>query len=81
VVLVVRSRRPLGESRPGRTLLRATGLCVVATVLLPFTPLAPLLGLEPPPAKILILIGGIVALYVTAAEFAKRLFYRLERRS
>jgi Mg2+-importing ATPase len=76
VVLVVRSRRPLGESQPGRTLLRATGFCVVVTVVLPFTPLAPLLGLAPPPAKILILIGGIVAVYVTTAEFAKRLFYR-----
>src|SRR5439155_19075067 len=33
VVLVVRTRRPLGGSRPGRSLLRATSLCVGVTAL------------------------------------------------
>jgi Mg2+-importing ATPase len=75
VVLVVRSKRRLGESQPGRTLLRATALCMAATVLLPFTPLASLLGLEPPPANILLLIGGIVVAYVLTAELLKRRFY------
>jgi Mg2+-importing ATPase len=75
VVLVVRSRRPLGRSRPGRGLARATGVCVAATALLPFTPLAPLLGLERPRPAVLALIALIVCLYVAAAELLKRRFY------
>ena len=77
VVLVVRSRRPLGRSRPGRGLLRATVVCVAATVVLPFTPLGRLLGLASPSLTILGLITAIVIAYVTAAELLKRRFYRV----
>jgi Mg2+-importing ATPase len=75
VVLVVRSRRPLGRSRPGRGLVRATALCVLITVLLPFSPLAGPLGLAAPRPVVLLLIGAIVALYVAMAELLKRRFY------
>jgi Mg2+-importing ATPase len=75
VVLVVRSRRPLGRSRPGRGLVRATAFCLGATVLLPFSPLAGPLGLAPPRATLLLLIAAIVLLYVAAAEVLKRWFY------
>jgi Mg2+-importing ATPase len=76
VVLVVRSRRPLGRSRPGRSLLRATLFCLGATVLLPFSPLAHPLGLAPPRPVILLLIAAIVLVYVGSAEILKRWFYR-----
>jgi Mg2+-importing ATPase len=75
VVLVVRSRRPLGRSRPGRSLTRATAFCLCATVLLPFSPLARPLGLAPPRLSILLLIGAIVLVYVGSAEILKRWFY------
>ncbi len=77
VVLVVRSRRPLGRSRPGRGLLRATVVCVMATVALPFTPLARPLGLSAPPLTVLGLIALIVVAYIGAAELLKRRFYRV----
>ena len=80
VVLVVRSRRPLGRSRPGRGLARATALCVAVTVALPFTPLAGLLGLAPPRPTLLLLIGAIVVAYVAAAEILKRWFYAAAQR-
>ncbi|MES1165848.1 MAG: magnesium-translocating P-type ATPase [Verrucomicrobiota bacterium] len=76
VVLVVRSRRPLGRSRPGRALVRATGLCVAATVALPFSPLAAPLGLARPRPAVLALIAAIVVTYVGAAELVKRWFFR-----
>jgi Mg2+-importing ATPase len=75
VVLVVRSRRPLGSTRPGRGLVRATAACVAVTALLPFTPAAAFLGLAPPRAPVLALIAGIIVLYVAAAERLKRWFY------
>ena len=76
VVLVVRSRRPLGKSKPGRGLLRATGVCLLATVALPFSPLAGPLGLAPPRPVVLALIAAIVGAYIAAAEILKRRFYR-----
>ena len=81
VVLVVRSRRPLWRSRPGRNLVRATAFCLCATLLLPFSPLARPLGLAPPRPAILLLIGGIVLVYVASAEIVKRWFYAAARKS
>ncbi|MFL5303731.1 MAG: magnesium-translocating P-type ATPase [Polyangia bacterium] len=75
VVLVIRSRRPLGRSRPGRALVKATGLCVAATVALPFSPLARPLGLVHPRPAVLALIGVIVVSYVAVAELVKRWFF------
>ena len=80
VVLVVRSRRPLGRSRPGRSLARATAFCLCATVLLPFTPLGGPLGLAAPRPTILLLIAVIVVAYVAAAEILKRWFYAAARK-
>jgi Mg2+-importing ATPase len=54
----------------------ATLLIVGVTILFPFTPLAELLGFQPLPITILLAIGVIVALYVIAAEIAKRSFYK-----
>jgi Mg2+-importing ATPase len=54
----------------------ATLLVVVATILLPITPLAELLGFQPLPITILLGIGIIVVLYIIAAEIAKRSFYK-----
>jgi Mg2+-importing ATPase len=80
VVLVVRTRRSLVRSRPGRSLVRATVFCLCATVLLPFSPLARFLGLAPPRPLVLLLIGGIVLVYVAAAEMVKRWFYAAARK-
>jgi Mg2+-importing ATPase len=75
VVLVVRSRRPLGRSRPGRGLVRATLLCVLVTFSLALSPLAGPLGLSRPRAGVLGLIVVIIAGYIAAAELLKRRFY------
>jgi Mg2+-importing ATPase len=76
IVLIVRTRRSFVRSRPGKYLLIATLLIVVVTILFPFTPLAELLGFQPLPMTILLVIGMIVVLYIIAAEMAKRSFYK-----
>jgi Mg2+-importing ATPase len=48
---------------------------VVVTLLLPFSPLAGILGLDPLPTSFLLLIGIIVMAYIISAEIAKRIFY------
>jgi Mg2+-importing ATPase len=78
VVLVIRTRRRLGNSRPGRGLARATAGCLLATVGIPFSPLAEPLGLARPRPAVLGLIAVIVVTYVLAAEGVKRWFFRRE---
>jgi Mg2+-importing ATPase len=75
IVLVIRSRQPCFKSRPSKYLLMATLLVVVATLLLPVTPLGNILGLYPLPLSFLLLIGIIVIGYIISAELTKRIFY------
>jgi Mg2+-importing ATPase len=55
-------------------------MVVGATLLLPYSPLAPVLGLAPLPGGLMLTVAGIVVLYFVSAEGVKRLFYRNERR-
>jgi len=75
-VLVIRTRKSFFRSKPGKYLLIATLLIVVVTIIFPFTPLAELLGFQPLPMTILLVIGMIVVLYIIAAEMVKRSFYK-----
>lgn len=77
IVLVIRTRSPFFKSPPSRNLLLATVGVIVVTLLLPSTPLAGLLNLVPLPVNAMLLLTGIVALYILAAETAKRVFYRM----
>jgi Mg2+-importing ATPase len=76
IVLVIRTRRPFLRSRPGRQLLLATLLVAAATIILPYTPLRTILGFNPMPLPFLGVLGIILALYIGAAELAKKAFYR-----
>jgi len=76
IVLVVRTRKPFFMSRPGRHLLIATVLVVAAALVLPYTPVATVLGFTRLPVWYLPVLGAIVALYIGAAELTKRIFYR-----
>jgi Mg2+-importing ATPase len=68
--------KPFFMSRPGRQLLIATVLVVVAALAPPYTPVATVLGFAPLPAWYLVVLGAIVALYIGAAQLTKRIFYR-----
>jgi P-type Mg2+ transporter len=77
VVLVVRTRQSIFTSKPGKYLFWATTATVIAALIIPFTPLALLLGFQALPLRFLLVLGAIVALYVVAAEAVKHLFYQL----
>jgi Mg2+-importing ATPase len=76
VVFAVRSRLPLGRSHPSRVMLAVTGLVALVTLVLPYSPLASLLGFQPLPLIYLLVIFIIVAFYFTSAELTKRWFFR-----
>ena len=76
IVLVIRSRRPFFRMMPSRLLLLATNAVVGLTILMPFTPLSPILDFAPLPFKYLLILGAIVILYIISAEWTKAVFYR-----
>jgi Mg2+-importing ATPase len=80
VVLVIRTRRPVFRSVPSWKLLTATLLVAAAVIVIPFTPLANPLGFVRVSPLIYEAIAAIVVAYLFAAEVAKWLFYRNERR-
>jgi Mg2+-importing ATPase len=75
-VLVIRTRRSIFRSKPGKYLLIATLLIVVVTILFPITPLAELLGFQPLPMTILLVIGIVVVVNIIGAETTKKSFYK-----
>ena len=78
VMLVLRTARPFWRSRPGRALLASSLVVAALTVALPYTALAGPLGLTALPARVLIALVGLTAVYVAANEVAKH-WYRLVR--
>jgi len=76
IVLVIRSRKPFFTSRPGKYLLVTTVLVIVATLLLPLSPLRDIFGFVSLDNRFIIGIGLVLLLYVICAEVAKRVFYR-----
>ncbi len=75
IVLVVRTRKSFLHSRPSRPLFVSTLFVVALTLAVPFTPLSGLLGFQALPPVFLTWLGIIVALYISAAEIAKHVFY------
>ncbi|MCX8032423.1 MAG: magnesium-translocating P-type ATPase [Thermoleophilia bacterium] len=76
VVLVIRTRRPIFRSMPSWKLLSVTLLVATVVVVIPFTPLASPLGFVRIPPLLYVAIAAVIAVYIGAAEVAKRLFYR-----
>lgn len=76
VVFAIRTRIPFIKSHPSWTMLLVTLVVGVIALLLPYSPLANLLGLKPLSLPILGMIAGIVILYFISAEFLKRWFFQ-----
>jgi Mg2+-importing ATPase len=77
IVLVIRTRKPLFRSKPGRDLLLATLFIVGASIILPFTPVAQLFGFRGLSISYLTAVGVIVSIYVATAEIVKKVFYKI----
>jgi Mg2+-importing ATPase len=76
VALVVRTRRPVLRSKPGRVLLWTTVLMIPVAFAIPYLPYAGHMGFVHPPASLVATLAGITVLYVLAVELGKRWFYR-----
>ena len=76
IVLVIRTSGPFYKSKPGKTLVIATLLIDGLTLAIPYSPIAPFLGLGKLPPLFLLMLGLILAFYMFTAEVAKHFFYK-----
>ena len=76
VIFVIRSARASWRDRPSRS-LALTSLAVVGiAVALPYLPAGASFGFVPLPVPVLLLVIGLTAAYLGAAEVVKHFFYR-----
>ena len=76
VVLIIRSRKPIFKSAPGKYLAIATFFTALAAIIIPYTPVSQLLGFTALPVHVLLGIAVIIVFYIIAAEAAKSIFYK-----
>ncbi|MDA8237210.1 MAG: cation transporting ATPase C-terminal domain-containing protein, partial [Chloroflexi bacterium] len=77
VVLAIRTARvPFWRSRPSRELVIAIVAALVAAVVIPLSPLGPILGFGPLPPVFWLVLAALVAGYLALVEGAKRLYAR-----
>ena len=81
IVLVIRTRRPIFASPPGKPLLISTMLVILATVAIPYLSFSSILGFGPLPPIFVAAIGVIALLYVLIAESIKRKMYAVNRQA
>jgi Mg2+-importing ATPase len=75
VALVVRTRRPALQSRPGALLVWTTVVVALVALALPALPGATVFGFVPLPLPLVGALLGITLAYVLATEAVKRRFY------
>jgi Mg2+-importing ATPase len=79
VIFIIRTRRiPFFHSRPSRPLLATTLACAAVGVVLPFSPLAGVLGFTALPAGFLAILVLMVVTYLGLVEAGKSRFFRPE---
>ncbi len=76
VIFLIRTRRiPFFHSRPSRPLLATTLACAAVGVILPYSPLADLLGFTALPLDFLAVLALMVVTYLALVELGKYLFF------
>lgn len=78
-LLIVRTRRPVWKSRPGKWLVRITLAMMAMALILPATPIAGWFDFVVPPWPVVAGLAVISAAYFAALEGAKHLFFKAER--
>jgi Mg2+-importing ATPase len=74
LLLVIRTGRVFYRSRASSPLLLATAGVTALTLLLPYLPIAPLLGFAPLPPGVLAALLGVSVMLVVSSEVAKRIW-------
>ena len=77
ILYVIRTRKPVIKSRPGRMLLITTLFIILVTILLPLSPFASLLSLSIAHFREAVDLFLILLCYLISADLLKMIFFRL----
>jgi P-type Mg2+ transporter len=81
VVFVIRTRRvPFLRSSPSRAMIALPITCAAIGAILPFTPVAHVLGFASLPLEFFLILVGMIAAYLVLAEAVKARFYKAQSR-
>jgi len=76
VVFLIRTRRiPFFRSRPSMAMLITPPTCALIGAVLPFSPLAHVLGFATLPLRFFLILLGMIGTYLVLVELAKSRFY------
>ncbi|HVT85739.1 MAG TPA: magnesium-translocating P-type ATPase [Chitinophagaceae bacterium] len=76
ILFIIRTRKSFIKSLPGKYLFLLSALALVLTIVLPYLPFGPDLGLVPLTPIVLLAMLGIVVLYILTADLLKIWFFR-----
>jgi Mg2+-importing ATPase len=75
-ILAIRSQKPLLKSRPGKYMLAVLFIVIgMAALFVPFTPIGSFFDIVPLPALFYAWMALVVAVYLLAIEFLKKIFF------
>jgi P-type Mg2+ transporter len=81
VIFVIRTRRvPFLRSRPSPAMLALPVTCAAIGAVLPYSPLAHVLGFSPLPLRFFLILLGMIAIYLVLVEVVKIPFYAAQNR-
>jgi Mg2+-importing ATPase len=81
VIFVIRTRRvPFFRSRPSRAMIAVPIACATVGAVLPFTPLAGMLGFTALPIAFFLILLGMIGAYLVLVEAVKARFYSFQER-
>ena len=81
VIFVIRTRRvPFVSSTPSRAMIALPIACATLGAILPFTPLAHVLGFASLPVEFFLILVAMIAAYLVLAEVVKARFYKAQAR-
>lgn len=76
ITFIIRTRKPLFKSEPGRLLLITSIISLAITILLPISPFAGMLGFVAGNSQQLLFLFIILVAFVVTAEITKIIFFR-----
>ncbi len=81
VIFLIRTQQtPFYKSKPSKSLVWSVVGCLLIGWLLPYLPIASIIGFEPLKRPILMAIIGLVVVYLFIVEIVKGQFYKYERK-
>jgi Mg2+-importing ATPase len=81
VIFIIRTRRvPFLHSRPSPAMIALPITCAAIGAILPFTPIAEILGFATLPPEFFLILVAMIAIYLVLAEAVKARFYTVQER-